>query len=281
MNTNRVKLIFTDLDGTLLDHDTYEWQAANEAIELANELQIPIIPTTSKTLSECIALQAQLKLNGPVIYENGAGVALPKNQFDRPSNRLRMELSNHWVCGFSADYETIRKKVLDIKKYGHYVFKGFGDMTPKEIGEATDLPEERAALSKKRLHTEPILWLDDAKSFNHFHKDIREAGLSLTRGGRFVHVLEACDKGRTMEWLTKRYDPTGKKGTWTIALGDSPNDIPMLQAADVAVIVKNPHRGALEYSVEGKQRLIRTEQPGPVGWNAAVLKLLTEEPVHG
>lgn len=281
MKLNTTKLIFTDLDGTLLDHETYEWHAAKEALAAAREQNIPVIPCTSKTLSECIALQKQLDLNGPVIYENGAGVALPKSQFARPQEHLKLELSHHWVCGFSADYETIRKTVLDIKKYGRYVFKGFGDMTTEEISKATDLPIERATLAKKRLHTEPLIWLDDAKSFNHFHKDIRDAGLNLTRGGRFVHVLEDCDKGQTMKWLAQRYDATGKNTPFTIALGDSPNDIPMLQAADIAIIVKNPHRGMLEFNTVNDQLLIRTDQTGPAGWNQAILKLLHKELTHG
>ena len=42
-------VIYTDLDGTLLDHDTY---SANEAKEILGKLsasQVPVIPATSKT----------------------------------------------------------------------------------------------------------------------------------------------------------------------------------------------------------------------------------------
>ena len=274
MRPNKVKLIFTDLDGTLLDHDTYDWLPASEALTLAKNLSIPVIPCTSKTLSECVALQSQLKLSGPAIFESGAGIALPKNEFDRPQKHLRLELSQHWICGFGVDYDSICEKLKYITKYGRFVFKGFSDMTVAEVASTTSMPEEKAILAKKRLFSEPIIWLDDAKSFNRFHKEIREAELSLTRGGRFIHVLGACDKGKAVDWLARRYDPTGRLGTWTIALGDSPNDVPMLQIANIAVIVKHPHRGALEYTSPNKQRLIRTTLTGPAGWNEAVVALL-------
>lgn len=281
MTRDTVRLIFTDLDGTLLNHDDYQWDLARPALQLAKDDGIPVIPCTSKTLAECLALQQQIGLTGPCIFENGAGVALPKSQFKRPMQVCREATDEHWICAFSADYATIRSRLLEIKRLGRYVFKGFGDMSEKEIAEVTDLPLEHAARAKKRLHTEPILWLDNAKSFNKFHKDVQQAGLGLTRGGRFVHVLEDCDKGQTMQWLTRRYDPTGEQGIWTIALGDSPNDIPMLQAADVAVIVKNPHRGALQFESQRRQKVIRTSHVGALGWNDAVHYLLTKEPVHG
>ncbi len=277
---NNKTLIFTDLDGTLLDHETYDWTPAQEALALAKSRNIPVIMCTSKTLSECIQLQKTLQIEGPVIFENGAGAALPKAQFDRPSN-LQIELSHHWVCGFCSDYATIREKLKQIKRFGRYVFKGFGDMTDKEIAGLTDLPLERAAQAKKRLFTEPLSWMDSAKNFNAFHKDIEEAGLSLTRGGRFVHVLEECDKGKTMAWMTKRYFPIDTHLVRTIALGDSPNDIPMLEAASVAVIVKNPHRPTMDYPYVPKQTVVRTQEPGPEGWNAAILSLLSKELVHG
>jgi len=177
MTIKNSPLIFTDLDGTLLDHDTYEWQSAQPALALAYEHAVPVIPCTSKTLPECVTLQRAIGIRGPLIFENGAGAALPKAEFSRPKQHLHLELEHHWVCGFGANYTTIKEK-------------GFSVMTDEEVAKATNLPLERAAQAKKRLHSEPITWMDTAKSFNHFHKDIREAGLSLVRGGRFIHVLE-------------------------------------------------------------------------------------------
>ena len=61
----------------------------------------------------------------------------------------------------------------------------------------------------------------------------------------------------------------------TLALGDAPNDIEMLQAADFGVIVANPHRDPLPpLPGEDIGRITRTTLPGPAGWNGAVLDLI-------
>lgn len=280
MTTPCTKIIFTDLDGTLLDHETYQWKSASEALEAAQKRNIPIVPCTSKTLSECFAIQQQLGITGPLIYENGAGVALPKEQFKRQPPSSKLEQSDHWICNFSTDYDHIRDTLANIKKYGRYVFKGFGDMSVGDVSDTTGLSVEKARQAKDRRHSEPIIWLDDAKTFNHFHNDIRKAGLSLVRGGRFIHVLNKCDKGQTLKWVAKQYARSGLRPQ-VIALGDSPNDIPMLQAADIAIIVKNPQRGELAYTQTEGQTLIRTEAVGPAGWNESILKLINKDPSNG
>ena len=42
-------LVFTDLDGTLLDHHSYSHAAALPGLERLRGLEVPVIPVTSKT----------------------------------------------------------------------------------------------------------------------------------------------------------------------------------------------------------------------------------------
>ena len=46
------KLIFTDLDGTLLDYKTYSYKKASKALSLIKKDKIPLIFCTSKTKAE-------------------------------------------------------------------------------------------------------------------------------------------------------------------------------------------------------------------------------------
>ena len=48
-------IVFTDLDGTLLDHDDYSFEAARPALAKLETLNIPVILTTSKTATEVSA----------------------------------------------------------------------------------------------------------------------------------------------------------------------------------------------------------------------------------
>jgi mannosyl-3-phosphoglycerate phosphatase len=70
-------LIFTDLDGTLLDHDSYSFDAAQAALELLRLHQASLIFTTSKTRFEIERLQSAVKICEPFISENGAAIFFP------------------------------------------------------------------------------------------------------------------------------------------------------------------------------------------------------------
>ncbi|MCG7852909.1 MAG: HAD hydrolase family protein, partial [Methanosarcinaceae archaeon] len=45
-------VVFTDLDGTLIDHDTYSYKAARPALAALKKQGIPLIFCTSKTRAE-------------------------------------------------------------------------------------------------------------------------------------------------------------------------------------------------------------------------------------
>lgn len=275
-------LIFTDLDGTLLDHKTYSWEAARPAITLAKKRRVPVILCSSKTLSECLALQQDLDLEGPVIFENGCGIALPKSLFSKPPISACVELENHWLCGFGTPYKQLRKTLLNMRAAHHYQFKGFGDMSAQEVAESTGLQEDAAGRARQRHYSEPLLWLDNAKRFDEFSRQIRAEGLSLTRGGRFVHVIGKGNKGMAMLWLAGLYELQRHSPPFLIALGDSMNDLPMLKEADTAVIVRAPHKNPVDFAPHAShQQVIHTQKFGPEGWNEAIHKLLKAEVPYG
>ncbi len=75
-----------------------------------------------------------------------------------------------------------------------------------------------------------------------------------------------------MDMIISLYKQTHDRVT-SIALGDSPNDFPMLERADYPVLIRSEH----DYS-ELKDRIpsLRfTLERGPVGWNSAVLDILS------
>ena len=63
-------IVFSDLDGSLLDHDTYDWAPARPALEALRESGIPLVLVSSKTLAELDDYRRQLDLRHPVVAEN-------------------------------------------------------------------------------------------------------------------------------------------------------------------------------------------------------------------
>ena len=85
--------ISSDLDGTLLDHTTYSYQAALPALALCQSLGIPIVLNTSKTVAETLAIHTALDLTAPMVVENGSALVFPnrpdKTQiFGAPRERI-------------------------------------------------------------------------------------------------------------------------------------------------------------------------------------------------
>jgi predicted mannosyl-3-phosphoglycerate phosphatase (HAD superfamily) len=71
-------LVFTDLDGTLLDR-RYDLEAAAAAMDSLHDLGCICIPASSKTYDEMVALNKFRKFPSPCIFENGAGLFWPSS----------------------------------------------------------------------------------------------------------------------------------------------------------------------------------------------------------
>ena len=60
-------VVFTDLDGTLLGHEDYSYEAARDRMERICYQQIQLIFTTSKTRLEIKRRQAGMSIREPFI----------------------------------------------------------------------------------------------------------------------------------------------------------------------------------------------------------------------
>lgn len=261
--TQQIQLIIlTDLDGTLLDHHSYSWQAACPALQMLRERGIPLILCTSKTAAEVSKLHQELELNTPYIVENGAGIILDSCQ-----------QSAHF---FGTPYPKLVKQLQSLRQQRGYHFTGFNDYSVAAVAAATGLDSTRAALAKQRLCSEPIRWEDSDDSLLEFQTEIAKLDLQLLRGGRFYHVLSIeADKGKALRWLLEHYRSSAPSTRWrSIALGDGPNDQAMLEAADIAVVI--PSLSGLSPKPKDTT-VIYASEPGPVGWNQTILDILKEQ----
>ena len=267
-------VIFTDLDGTLLDHHSYGWQEAEPALRFCKERQIPLILVSSKTRAEIRALQQELGLSSPFISENGGGVFFPKEgKHSPPADAILSRGIWRWSIG--PAYDLLVKALGEIQDEQGWKIRGFSDMTPEEISSMTGLDLASARLASQREYDEPFVLMDEEdcniEALNHA---AGQKGLKITRGGRFFHIHGQSDKGEAMRRLVAWYG-TYHPSLLTIALGDSPVDFSMLKRADYPVLIRSSHRyPELKKMVP---RLKVTQEPGPEGWNTAVLDILNNE----
>jgi mannosyl-3-phosphoglycerate phosphatase len=263
-------VIFTDLDGTLLD-ESYSFHMAEGALALIRERGIPLVICSSKTKAEIELYRRKLNNQHPFIAENGGGIFVPRGYF--PVDALGCTVAvdaDYQVIRLGAEYAELRRAMQWLREGGFEV-KGFGDMPPDEVSQLTGLKPEEAAAAKKRNFDEPFLFHGDRAGLPLLHQAIRKRGFRFTEG-RFFHLLGESDKGKAVAVLSYLY--RAKHGEIvTIAIGDGPNDVPMLKSVNYPIIVKHPG-GAFDPRIH-LGWVIKAEGIGPEGWNKAVIEILS------
>lgn len=258
-------VVFSDLDGTLLDHDTYEWQIAAPAIDELKRRGYPLVLVSSKTLAEIEGYRDAMRLTDPVVAENGAVISAPDGYFG--------DSSIAWTPAASRD--GLQKTFEEIRAGGGYDCEGFYELGAAGIAAVTGLGRSEAALANERVASEPILWRDSPDRVAGFASAAERRGLRCVQGGRFVHLMGQTDKAEAVGELLDAYRRKWPQAELTsVALGDGPNDLDMLRAADVAIVIRGKHSHAMP--LDGHARVVSPEARGPAGWLSAIEDLLAE-----
>ncbi|MCH2179878.1 MAG: HAD hydrolase family protein, partial [Mariniblastus sp.] len=162
-----------------------------------------------------------------------------------------------------------------IRRQFEFRFEGFSNWTPFQLSKCTNLSLESAQRALQRYATEPILWGDTDANWSGFEDALTANELVVVQGGRFSHVMGATDKADGMTRVLDLYQACYKNSSFTtIAVGDSPNDIGMLERADIGVVIPNPYN--TEPLELNRKKCVRALAPGPSGWNSAVSDVVHE-----
>jgi mannosyl-3-phosphoglycerate phosphatase len=268
--TDPAWIISTDLDASLLDGN-YVWDGAESALKLITEAGIPLILNSSKTLSEMHFYSQALGLSAPLIAENGTVIAFPEAMKWMPDS-LDFE-DGYGVLRSSMNRTKILKLAHGLRDSKGYDFIGFDDSTAEELADRLGLEIEPAKAALKRYGTEPIVWKDSDAALIAFKEALEAEGITLIRGGHFHHLMPVgASKGAAMQSIREFYQKEHSEFTWkTLAIGDSPNDVSMLELADEALVIPNPNNGTLRLR---RSDYTIADASGPAGWGDAVIKLL-------
>jgi len=251
-------LIFTDLDGTLLSHQNYNFNEALVALTTIDLNKIPLVLNSSKTRSEIISFRKELANNHPFVVENGAAVFIPGGVFDEYDDDLT-EVS------LAKSRKDILQCIHELRKQQAYAFKGFADFTIEELMTETGLTKQQAMQAKDRSGSEPIKWMDSEENLVLFKQAVEKQGLKMVTGGRFLHVMGQTDKAQAMHFLVNLYSKQYHQNFTMIALGDSQNDQLMLEQADIAGVIL-PVNGEILKLQQTGNTVVNSTMPAPKGW---------------
>ncbi len=278
MNGEKRIVVFTDLDGTLLDHETYSFVAASEALDLLARRDIPLVLCSSKTRAEIELLQQDLRLQHPFVSENGGALFLPRGYFPFPIKNAR-PVAGYEVIEFGAPYHQLVEALHRIaSKLGIQVV-GFSDMSVEEVASDCKLSLLEARLAKLREYDEPFRISDsNPAGSSRLLEALHREGFRCTRGGRYHHLTGVTDKGLGIRTLKSLFEQSAGE-VLTVGLGDSLNDVSLLQEVDVPIVVQNPAAGANSRLLRKVPTARLTGAPGPQGWNEAVLEVVGKRAV--
>jgi mannosyl-3-phosphoglycerate phosphatase len=269
MNNVKPKtVVFTDLDGTMLDRLTYSYEDSLPAIERLRQRGVPLVFCSAKTFAEQTDLRRELSANEPFIVENGAAIFIPVGYFSviLPPHR---HLAEHLVIEFGKSYQEIRRILERIRREQGLKFYGYGDMTVAEVMLETGLDEAAAGRAMQRDYEETVRFTGSADENRAALLAIRAAGLEYARGARAYGVHGGGDKGKAATLLADIF--RRELGTvTTVGIGDSFNDKPLLAAVDKPFLVRNTDGVWSDVDVPNLRRVAAI---GPVGFRHVIDEL--------
>jgi mannosyl-3-phosphoglycerate phosphatase family protein len=293
--------VFTDIDGTLVDINTAEYgKETAKLIRLIKERNIPLILTSAKTRLEQNKIRDDLGISDPFIVENGGAIVIPKGYF--PDYALRdikyplretqetkngaIDVNHEIVVELGKPVDYIRAKLSDIRKKYSINFRGVADISVEKLSNLALISREQAKRMAQRNYGETILQIQ-SEDIARFIKYVQEDGMKVIHGGRFFDVTVGTDKGIAVGILKKLFKDKFHNNVTFFGIGDSTNDIPMLNLMDIPILVQRQDsswvddgeikmKNAVDSSRISANKLIKVEGIGPNGWENAIHKIILE-----
>ena len=266
-------VIYTDLDGTLLDHHTYSFEAASPALAMLRKNGTPVIPCTSKTLAETTHLMRALELDGPMIVENGAAIWVPQDWgLVRPEHAEGDARS--WCHNFGPPRSLISRQLATLGIEWNNRYEPLSELSDKQVAAVTGLDLANAARAKQRHYCETLVWLGTPADRRAFAEQVESLDMQCLQGGRFVHVLASGGKAQAVSWLHRkiRAERPEYAAAVSIAAGDAENDVEMLEMTDLALLVRSPVNELP--TLNRRSGILVSEALGPAGWAQGIGALI-------
>ena len=252
-------VIFTDLDGSLLHRDTFQFDTIKDYIKSLVSKGVIIIPNSSKTEKEIEKFNEELGENLPFISENGSsihGLNLITSNF--PDKLILSREKKELFKIFENKVpKRLKEKCFQISK-----------MSKKEQQNILGQKDEKLKDALNRKYTLPFLFKGDKNEKNKLLKVLNSNSLTLQEGGRVLNLCDNINKVKSMNRVIKILKKTEDK-IKTIAVGDNFNDLEMLRNCDIPCLVFNDQFTLDQINIEN---LVFSNKPSPEGW-ADVIKM--------
>ena len=268
------RVIFTNLDGTLLDEHTSSWDAAEEALAEIERRRVPLVLVTRKTRAELEVLRRELGHAHPFVTENGGGIFIPQGYFN-----LRIEgaqrVGRYHCLAYARPYAEIIAALEEVAAETGVSVVGFHQMSAREIAQNAGLDLRQAERARQREFDEPFFFAGASEQATQkFQQAAKRRGLEVVRGEHFWHLVAGSDAGRAVCYLIKLYRRAAHDRLRSVGLGTSPDHLSLLAAVDQPVLLPQANGSFSREVLARLPHVTRGTAPGPAGWNEAILRIL-------
>jgi mannosyl-3-phosphoglycerate phosphatase len=261
-------VIFSDLDGTLLDRDNYDYNQALPGLNILKQKNTPLIFCSSKTRAEQEIYRDKFNLNTPFIVEDGAAIYIEKEYFSF-AYPYHNQSNGYYVIEFGTPYRLIRKAIAELKLKTGIDIQGYGDLNTGDVARITGLDYDSAARARSREYQETLVNQFNESEVKQITARLADTDLELSFGGRFHSIRGQHDKAGAVRLLSDLYRKE-RGDIITVGIGDSANDVPLLKSVDIPILVQQP--GAKWYDID-ITKLKKINGIGPEGWKRAITEL--------
>ena len=262
MNKNKI-LIFTDLDGSILDRDTFKFDQIKQYMKKLLNSGVIIIPNSSKTESEIIEFNQELGENLAYISENGSvinGLNILNSNF--PNKIILSREKEELIDIFKNKVpENLQRKC-----------KFISNLNKKDQISIFGLNENKLKNALKRKYTEPFLFEGNKIEKKDLLKILKKKSLTMQEGGRVINLCDNVNKVKSMNKILRIYKKI-ESYIKVIAVGDNYNDLDMLKNSDLPCLVFNDQFKEDQINIDN---LIISNMPSPEGWADVVKKALVK-----
>ena len=237
-----IKLVITDVDGTLLDNESTLPELNKQAITACREKGVGVILATGKSIAAIQSLIKILRLELPQITLGGAVIV----------NR-RLEVINSVRILPKQFYKVI--KTIKEKGYKPLIARSNGNILYDEYDPRYSVFKKiNEPIFKVKKLEDPVFALDcvsisvtinESDPLDRFLRDKFSETMQLVRSGEyFFDVLsKQATKGNALSFICKNLNINKDE---VAVFGDSPNDLSMFEFASLRIAPKNSYSEVLK-----------------------------------
>lgn len=273
-----IKLIATDVDGTLLNEEKEITKATYEAIEKAQAAGCELVIATGRALGEMDELQELLPFvryficsNGGFVLDKQTGETLYRECLDASVGIQLLkelhDLGDIYVEAYVAHQvfapEPMKSRLKEFT---------YENLVPLIEGSRTFIPNFMEHMEAQSPAMEKIQAFygseENKRSILEKYKDRKDLQIMVSVEGNIEFLPLHSNKGNALSALTQRL---GIEASQTVAIGDGNNDAPMLRYAGLSYAMGQAapavHEAATHSTASNEEE----------GWAKAILEALTKE----